>query len=78
MNLNANVVHKSNANGKKVRNFDLTVEEIKLEKSINQLTNTAKNLEHKEPDSQRAKIIREEIRRLEEKLDEIRDNTLIR
>ena len=76
MNLDANIVHKSN--GKKVRNFDLTVEEIKLEKSINQLTDTAKKLEHKEPGSQRAKIIREEIGRLEAKLEEIRDNTLIR
>ncbi len=62
----------------KLRNFDLSVDEIKLEKSIEQLTSSLRNIERADPHSPRAKYIRAEINNLQDKLDEIRENTLIR
>ena len=62
----------------KLRNFDLSVDEIKLEKSIEQLTTSLRNIERSDPHSPRAKYIRAEINNLQDKLDEIRENTLIR
>ena len=62
----------------KLRNFDLTVEEIKIVRMIDELIAGLQKLEFDDPLSPRAGFFRKEIDNLEEKLDEIRDNTLIR
>ncbi|MFZ9038183.1 MAG: hypothetical protein ACO3DT_08955 [Gammaproteobacteria bacterium] len=62
----------------KLRNFDLTVEEIKIVRMINDLIAGLQKLEFNDPLSPRAEFFRHEIDKLEEKLEEIRDNTLIR
>ena len=62
----------------KLRNFDLTVEEIKIVRMIKELIEGLEKLEFKDPLSPRADFFRLEINKLGEKLDEVRDNTLIR
>ena len=62
----------------KLRNFDLTVEEIKIVKIMKELIKNLENLSFNDPLSPRADFFREEIDKLEEKLEEIRDNTLIK
>ena len=62
----------------KLRNFDLTVEEIKIVKMMKELIKNLENLSFNDPLSPRADFFREEIDKLEEKLEEIRDNTLIK
>ena len=64
--------------GGNLRNFDLTVDEIKVVKTIENMTRMVQSIEQMEPDSPRVRIIRANIRTLEERLDELRDNTLIR
>lgn len=61
-----------------LRNFDLTVDEIRLVKSIDQLKEALDKIQRTEPLSSRANHIRREIQLLEERLEELRDNTLIR
>ncbi len=61
-----------------LRNFDLTVEEIKIVRMINELIEDLEKLEFNNPLSPRAEFFRKEIDKLEEKLEEVRDNTLIR
>jgi hypothetical protein len=61
-----------------LRNFDLTVDEIKLVKTINNMTSMVARIEQLEPHSDRVKVIRSNIRKLQEQLDDLRDNTLIR
>jgi hypothetical protein len=65
-------------NNKGLRNFDLTVDEIKILRSINQLQSTLDNLQATDPRSPRVEFLQREISALEEKLEDIRDNTLIR
>ncbi len=62
----------------KLRNFDLTVDEIKIVRMIDELVDNLEKLTFNDPLSPRAEFFRKEIDRLEEKLEEIRDNTLIR
>lgn len=62
----------------KLRNFDLTVDEIKIVRMIDELIDNLERLTFNDPLSPRAEFFRQEIDKLEEKLDEIRDNTLIR
>ena len=62
----------------KLRNFDLTVDEIKIVRMIDALIENLERLTFNDPLSPRAEFFRQEIDKLEEKLDEIRDNTLIR
>lgn len=62
----------------KLKNFDLTVEEIKLVRMIDDLIEGLERLQFKDPLSPRAEFFRQEIDKLEDKLDQIRDNTLIR
>lgn len=62
----------------KLRNFDLTVEEIRIMRMIKDLIKGLEKLEFDDPLSPRAELFREEIEKLEAKLEEIRDNTLIR
>ena len=57
------------------RNFDLTVEEIKI---MEELIEGLEKLEFNDPLSPTAEFFRSEIDKLEEKLEQIRDNTLIR
>lgn len=61
-----------------LRNFDLSVEEIKLIKAIKEMAQSLEYIEHKNIQPERQKFFRNEIRILESQLDEIRDNTLIR
>ena len=62
----------------KLRNFDLTVDEIKLVRMIDDLIDGLEKLTFQDPLSPRAEFFRQEIDKLEEKLDQIRENTLIR
>jgi hypothetical protein len=61
-----------------LRNFDLTVEEIKIVKMIEELIKNLERLSFDDPDSPRAKFFRKEIDTLEERLEDIRENTLIK
>jgi len=61
-----------------LRNFKLTVEEIKMVRMMKELVEGLEKLEFGDPLSSRAEFFRKEISTLEEKLEEIRDNTLIR
>ncbi len=62
----------------RLRNFDLSVDEIRLVKTITEMTNSVKKIEQMDPNSPRAKFIRLEIQKLEDQLEDLRDNTLIR
>jgi len=62
----------------KLRNFDLTVEEIRILKAIKDLTRSLENIEHKDNRPERLEYFRCAIRQLEDKLEEVRENTLIR
>jgi len=61
-----------------LRNFNLTLDEIKIVRNIEQLIVALENLEFNDPHSQRAEFFRQEIGKLEIKLEEIRENTLIK
>ncbi len=61
-----------------LRNFDLTVDEIRVMKAIKELTNALANIEFTDLQSPRAEFFRAEIEKLEDKLEEIRENTLIK
>ncbi|MDH5355330.1 MAG: hypothetical protein OEY09_12875 [Gammaproteobacteria bacterium] len=62
----------------KLRNFELSVEEIKIVKLMEQLIEGLDNLEVTDPLSPRADFFRTEIQKLEEKLEEVREHTLIK
>lgn len=62
----------------KLRNFNLTVDEIKLVRMIDELVEGLERLEFNDPLSPRAEFFRQEIEKLEERLEQIRENTLIR
>ena len=61
-----------------LRNFDLSVEEIRIVRMMKEVVEGLEKLAFDGPLSPRAEFFRKEIERLEEKLEEIRDNTLIR
>lgn len=61
-----------------LRNFNLTLDEIKIVRLIKELTEGLENLNIDDPFSPRAEFFRGEIEKLEEKLEEVRDNTLIK
>ncbi len=61
-----------------LKNFNLTLDEIKIVKMIKELIEGLENLEFIDPLSPRAEFFRNEIENLEKKLEEIRDNTLIK
>ena len=61
-----------------LRNFNLTVEEIKIVKMMKELAEGLQKLAFDDPLSPRAEFFRKEIDKLEDKLEEIRDHTLIR
>ena len=60
-----------------LRNFDLSVEEIKLLRTIKDLTQSLEDIERNSTDPARTEFYRNEIKRLEELLEDIRENTLI-
>ncbi len=62
---------------RKLRNFDLTVEEIKLIKLIRKMALSLEDIERRSSQPIRLEIYRKEIKILEEKLEEIRENTLL-
>jgi len=62
----------------KLRNFDLSVEEIRILKAIKDMTRSLEDIERKNPSSDRLEFFRCEIRQLEDQLEEVRENTLIR
>ena len=61
-----------------LRNFDLSVDEIKIVRMMNELSEGLEKLVIKDPLSPRAEFFRIEIDKLEEKLEDLRDQTLIR
>jgi hypothetical protein len=61
-----------------LRNFDLSVDEIKLVRMMNELSGGLEKLVIKDPLSPRADFFRSEIDKLEEKLEDLRDQTLIK
>ncbi len=62
----------------KLRNFDLTVEEIRIERAIQEMTDAFERISENGPDPARLDFYGHEIKKLKEQLDDIRDNTLIR
>ena len=62
----------------KLRNFDLSVEEIRIMKAIKEMTDAFRRISESNPDPARLDFYGYEIKKLEEQLDEIRENTLIR
>ena len=62
----------------KLRNFDLSVEEIRIVKAIKEMTEAFQKISENNPDPSRLDFYGHEIRKLEEQLDDIRENTLIR
>ena len=64
--------------GSNFRNFDLTVDEIKIVKLMEELIKGIESLEFDGPLSRIAEFLRGGNDKLEEKLEQIRDNTLIK
>jgi uncharacterized protein Yka (UPF0111/DUF47 family) len=62
----------------KLRNFDLSVEEIRIERAIKEMTDAFERISENNPDPARLDFYGHEIKKLEEQLDDIRENTLIR
>ncbi len=66
---------KGNGN---LRNFDLTVDEIKVIRAIRDITESLEDIGSKNTEPVRLEFFRNEIRKLKDQLEEIRENTLIR
>ncbi len=62
----------------KLRNFDLSVEEIKVLKAIRDMTQALEDVKTRKTYPERLEFFRSEIRQLEDQLEEIRENTLLR
>ena len=62
----------------KLRNFDLSVEEIMTIKAIKEMTQSLEDIERENTQPERLEFFRNEIKKLEDELEEIRENTLIR
>ena len=62
----------------KLRNFDLSVEEIRIMRAIKEMTEAFERISENNPDPARLDFYGYEIKKLEEQLDDIRENTLIR
>ena len=61
-----------------LRNFDLSVEEIRISRAIKEMTEAFERISQNNPDPARLDFYSYEIKKLEEQLDDIRENTLIR
>jgi uncharacterized coiled-coil DUF342 family protein len=62
----------------KLRNFDLSVEEIKVLKAIRDMTQALEDVKTRKTYPERLEFFRSEIRQLEDQLEEIRENTLLK
>ena len=62
----------------KLRNFDLSVEEIRVLKAIKDMTQALEDTKLNNAYPERLEFFRSEIRQLEDQLEDIRDNTLLR
>jgi uncharacterized coiled-coil DUF342 family protein len=62
----------------KLRNFDLSVDEIKVLKAIRDLTQALEDVKTRKTYPERLEFFRSEIRQLEDQLEEIRENTLLK
>jgi hypothetical protein len=62
----------------KLRNFDLSVDEIRVLKAIRDMTDALEDIKRKNAYPERLDFFRCEIRQLEDRLEEIRENTLLR
>ena len=62
----------------KLRNFDLSVEEIRIMRAIKEMTEAFVRISENNPDPARLDFYSYEIKKLEGQLDDIRENTLIR
>ena len=62
----------------KLRNFDLSVEEIKVLKAIRDMTQALEDVKTTKTYPERVEFFRSEIRQLEDQLEEIRENTLLK
>ncbi len=69
---------KASSASAKLRNFDLSVEEIRIMKAIKEMAEAFERISVSNPDPSRLDFYGYEIKKLEEKLDDIRENTLIR
>jgi len=73
---------KSDSNSPKkrgnLRNFDLSVEEIIIIKAIKKMTQSLEDIEFMDTQPERLNFFRNEIKKLEDELEEVRENTLIR
>lgn len=61
-----------------LKNFDLSVEEIRINRAIKELTQSLEAIERENTQPERLGFFRNEIRKLKDQLEEVRDNTLIR
>jgi len=61
-----------------LRNFDLSVEEIMIIKAIKKMTLSLEGIELTDTQPERLNFFRNEIKKLEYELEEVRENTLIR
>jgi len=61
-----------------LRNLNLTADEIEIIKMIKELSEGLEKLDFGDPLSTKAEFLQSEIDKLEEKLDQARDNTLVR
>ena len=62
----------------KLRNFDLSVEEIRITRAIKEMTEAFERISENNPDPARLDFYSYEIKKLEEQLGDIREHTLIR
>ncbi len=62
----------------KLRNFDLSVEEIRIMRALKEMTDAFERISANGPDPARLDFYSYEIKKLEEQLDDIREHTLIR
>jgi hypothetical protein len=71
-------INDSPTGSRKLRNFDLSVEEIRILKAIRDMSQSLEDIEAKNHSPERLEYYRCEIRQLEDQLEEVRENTLIR
>ena len=71
-------INDSPKKSRNLKNFDLSVEEIRIIRAIRELTQSLEEIEHENTQPERLGFFRNEIKKLEDLLEEVRDNTLIR
>ena len=69
---------ESQKSEEKLRNFDLSVDEIKLIKAINDITESIEDMKRKNTEASRLEYFAKQLKELKEELEDLRENTLIR